>query len=275
VIGIGRDDDAIDPAVLVEYVQADLTKGWPVLPPLSGVVHLAGHSAVGPSFDAPHLYVSQNSSMLIHLGEALLAGAELGRVLVVSSGAVYDSSHGLPIGEEAPVGFSSPYVVSKLVVEDLARYYRGRGQDVVVARPFNHIGPGQGPGFLVPDLVAGLERARRSDGRLPVGDLTTARDYTDVRDVARAYRLLLDAHRLNHWVYNVCSGVSRTGSEILEILQRITASTSVTPVLDESRMRPGDPRSISGIAARLHAAVGWGPHITLEESLHDYVETRS
>ncbi|MCD4526940.1 NAD-dependent epimerase/dehydratase family protein [Nocardioides sp. cx-173] len=272
VIGVGRDAQAVDPDVLDGgYFRADLTAGWPPLPPLSGVVHLAGHSAVGPSFEAPARYVADNTAMLINLGQSMLAGAVVGRVIVVSSGAVYDASHDAPMDEAAPVGYSSPYVVSKVAVEGMARYYRGRGQDMVVARPFNHIGPGQGAGFLVPDLTSGLRHAMMSDGELAVGDLSTARDYTDVRDVVRAYRLMLDAE-LGHWVYNVCSGQARSGTEILAILQQNTATTSVRSTLDPSRIRPSDPRVVRGVSDRLHEATGWSPVIKLETSLRDYVQ---
>ena len=99
----------------------------------------------------------------------------------------------LPIAEDGALRLGSPYAVSKVLVENLADYYVGRGLDWVVARPFNHIGPGQGQGFLLPDLYAGCRTAEAGDGVLEVGDLTTRRDYSDVRDVVRAYRLLLEA----------------------------------------------------------------------------------
>lgn len=275
VIGIGRDETALAPHLLDDYITADLTVGWPAIREVAGVVHLAGHSAVGPSFSEPMRYITDNSAMVVHLGEAALVGPPVGRVLVVSSGAVYDATAQVALRESHPVSPSSPYVVSKLTVESLAGYYRSRGVDVVVARPFNHVGPGQGQGFLVPDLTHGLAEAVRAARRLQVGDLGTARDYTDVRDVARAYRLLLEAERLREPTYNVCSGRPRTGEEILEMVEQAMHADRVEREVDSRRIRPGDPRIIRGDASALTRDTGWESAFDLERTIADYVESLS
>lgn len=274
VVGVGHENDShVD--VLTDYVTQDLTRGWPDIREARAVVHLAGLSAVGPSFLDPQRYLEQNSAMLTHLGEALLQVKSSARLLVVSSGTVYDARQDLPLTEESRLGHASPYAVSKLLVELQVAYYAGRGLDAVVVRPFNHIGPGQRPGFLVPDLYDAAQRAVDGDGVLRVGDLDTRRDYTDVRDVVRAYRLLLEAKTLEHRLFNVCSGRSRSGREILAELTRSWPFGDMKFEIDPARFRPGDPREIVGSGDRLRAAVGWAPAIDVATSISDFVAGRS
>jgi GDP-4-dehydro-6-deoxy-D-mannose reductase len=275
VAGVGLDKapaPELD-GLLTSYDSVDLTVGWPDLSAADAVVHLAGLSAVGPSFDRPQAYIETNSAMVTGLGEALAAGHTRPRVLLVSSGAVYDARQPVPIAEDGAVAVSSPYAVSKLLVEHQAAYYRSRGQDWLVARPFNHIGPGQGSGFLVPDLYAALRTAEVTGTSMRVGDLTTRRDYTDVRDVVRAYRLLLGADGLAEHVFNVCSASSRSGEEVLARL----LGGRLGPALetDPSRLRPNDPRDVRGDNARLMAVTGWRPEIAFERSIDDFVAQRS
>lgn len=259
--------------VPVSAAEYDLTEGWPPLEGVDGILHLAGLAAVGPSFDEPQRYLETNSSMVTHLGESLLAlaaaapGRRVPRVVVVSSGALYGPSES-PLTEESPVNLSSPYAVSKALVENQCRYYRNRGLDVVVARPFNHIGPGQGPGFIVPDLAAKL-RALAPGEELVAGNLDSSRDYTDVRDVVRAYQLLLEIPSPQHEVYNVASGVSRTGRELLATL--CDALGREVPAVTTSVQRKLDPDRISASAARLTAATGWEPTIPFATSIADFV----
>ena len=270
VVGVGHEDDAQTEA-LVDYRAHDLLTGWPEGLEADAVVHLAGLSAVGPSFADPQRYLEQNSAMVTHLGETLMRTGSSVRVLVVSSGAVYDPHQELPLTEDGRIGHTSPYVVSKLLVEHQVSYYAARGLDAVVVRPFNHIGPGQGSGFLVPDLHDAAGRAVTGDGVLRVGDLETRRDYTDVRDVARAYRLLLEADVLEHRLFNVCSGRSWSGRELYELLAGAAGLEGLTVEIDPARIRPGDPREVVGSAERLRAAVGWEPEIDLATSVGDFV----
>lgn len=188
---------------------------------------------------------------------------------MVSSGAIYDTREQLPIDEARPTRAVSPYAVSKILVETQAEYYTARGLDVVVARPFNHIGPGQAAGFLLPDLFAGLQE---SEGQpLVVGDLSTRRDYTDVRDVADAYRLLLECDLGDDRVFNVCSARPVSGTELFEELLAALGRGPVDVFIDETRLRPTDPRSVCGSAALLHARTGWSPTIGLPQTIRDFV----
>jgi len=256
-------------ARLQRVAVADLTAEWPEGFFGDAVVHLAGLAAVGPSFDAPQEYITGNSSMVTHLGEAALRSGRDGlRVIGVSSGSVYAGGSPHPLTETSPTAPTSPYVVSKLLVETQFAYYRTRGLRTTIVRPFNHVGPGQRPGFLIPDLVRRLCGLQEGSA-LAVGNLDARRDYTDVRDVARAYvdlALLDDSQPL----YNVASGRSRSGREILEMV--CTALGRPLPPLevDPAFIRPNDPAEVVGDASLLRAT-GWEPRTPLERSIEDFV----
>ena len=269
--GIGLTQRA-DDGVFDTFTKADLSEGWPEVGDVDAVVHLAALAAVGPSFGQPQRYIETNSSMVTHMAEALLYQGFKGTLLAVSSGALYDSSTGVPLDESAPLKMSSPYAVSKVLVENQLDYYRDRGLRTVVARPFNHIGPGQRAGFLVPDLISKLSSHSRG-ASLPVGNLETRRDYLDVRDVAAAYIALVTAASHEHLVYNVCSGRSVSGREILEAVCAAMGIESPTTHTEPSFLRPLDPPMIVGNSERLRKEFGWEPLVSLDESVRDAVAT--
>lgn len=283
VIGVGRQDGAF-PGIapnLERYLCCDMTDVDEVrklpLDEASAVVNLAGLAAVGASFAEPDLYLRVNRGSVAALCEVAaerdLAGL---RIVAVSSGAVYAGNSGLPICEDAEVSpASSPYAASKIAMEECARDYRGSGIDCVVARPFNHLGPGQGPGFLVPDLLSQIKALGPSGGVLEVGDLTTRRDYTDVRDVVGAYIELACAPTLRHSVYNVCSGRSIAGTEIFAMLLAAMGDPPVRTRVAPTRFRPSEQRDVQGDNSRIVQDLGWRPAIPIESSIADVVQTCS
>ncbi|MCR6711860.1 MAG: NAD-dependent epimerase/dehydratase family protein [Demequina sp.] len=234
------------------------------------VVHLAGLAAVGPSFAEPQRYINANSAMFTNVAEAALVQSPATRIIAVSSGAVYGGEEGL-IDETRPVHMTSPYTVAKRLVELQSEYYVRRGLDVIVARPFNHIGPGQRPGFLVPDLAAQLLNAEPGEP-IHTGDLSTERDYTDVRDVVAAYLALCSARDLPYRAFNVSSGVARSGHEVLEALCAALGIGVPEVVVDPNRIRPNDARSIVGDDSRLRGATGWVPVRPFAESVGDFLD---
>lgn len=258
------------PTGIAEYIECNLTDPAAVADidfnEIMGVIHLAGLAAVGPSFDDPIGYINGNIGMQINLFEAAMAQNQHPKFVVISSGALYDPSASLPLTETSHVLPSSPYAVSKIGQEQMALYYGSRGFEVVNARPFNHIGPGQGLGFIVPDLtkqVVDIERGKAN--KILVGNLEEKRDYTDVRDIARAYRLLLERGRSGE-TYNICSGVSHSGQEILDLI--LEKSGSSWPVQqDPSRMRPSDTPNIYGSHKKLSHDTSWQPEIPLETTV--------
>jgi len=269
VVGVSK--DTVPPVrirdLLTSYHCADLTLGWPEIGPYDGLVHLAGLAAVGPSFRNPQLYLNVNGSMVTHMFESAVRRGWKGRAIVVSSGAVYEStSYANKLTEASPVAASSPYVVSKLLLEKQVEYYCRLGLDIVITRPFNHIGPGQRTGFIVPDLVTKMIN-RRSDNVITAGNLNTARDYTDVRDVVSAYALLLECSQLSHNLYNVCTGIPVRGWDILEKI--CCALDLQIPTVGSASDRTLDPLIICGDAEALHSATGWRPEIPLSRSIGD------
>jgi GDP-4-dehydro-6-deoxy-D-mannose reductase len=237
---------------------------------MDGIVHLAGLAAVGPSFDNPMQYMNVNVGLEVNLFEAAIKQGVTPRFLVISSGALYDATSPLPLTEKSAVIPSSPYAVSKLGQEQMAQYYTGRGFECVIARPFNHIGPGQGLGFIVPDFADQLIKIEKGEiDHMSVGNLDAERDYTDVRDIARAYRLLLESGKSGH-TYNICSGTPRSGKVILAALQQ--ASGVAAPVeQDPARMRPADNPVIYGNHDKLTADTGWQPTISFEQTMADVI----
>ena len=235
------------------------------------IYHLAAMTHVGESWENPSQVLRVN---VLGTAEVLAAARSLDtspRVLVVSSAEVYGivTPAQLPLGEDTPAQPASPYAASKLAAEAVAlQAWRGFGQPVVIVRPFNHIGPGQSPNFFVPALAKRIVEARRSDARsLPVGNLTTRRDFTDVRDVVTAYRLLIEQGESGA-VYNVCSGRDVAMSEVAGNLLEL-AGANLTLETDPALLRPVDVPVLRGSAALLRSATGWEPRIPLATTLAD------
>jgi GDP-4-dehydro-6-deoxy-D-mannose reductase len=272
-MGLGPAQDQVSP-LLNEYLSVDLRRSWPAVD-CDAIVHLAALSAVGPSFNDPQLYIESNSAPMTHLGEALLVLPKRVRVVVISTGAVYGGAATGPLDESSLVVPSSPYIVSKLVTEAQSSYYRQRGLDILVMRPFNHFGPGQATGFLLPDLVSGAMNWMHTGKAVPVGNLNTRRDYTDVRDVARAYRLALEATTVRQPVLNVCSGKAVSGLEILQMIAENLAVERLDVEVDESKLRPGDPEEVRGDNTSILRALGWQPSIPVAQSVRDTIHSRS
>jgi GDP-4-dehydro-6-deoxy-D-mannose reductase len=193
------------------------------------------------------------------------------RVLVVSSAEVYGvvDPDRLPLDEDTPTAPASPYAASKLAAEAVAlQAWRGYGQPVIVVRPFNHIGPGQSPNFFVSALAKRIVEARRSGAEsLRVGTLTTRRDFTDVRDVVAAYRLLIEKGSAGG-IYNVCSGIDIAMSEVAALLLEL-AGADLRLETDPALVRPVDVPVLRGDAGRLRDTAGWQPVIPLATTLAD------
>jgi GDP-4-dehydro-6-deoxy-D-mannose reductase len=265
-----------DDEVTVIDIETDVADGAALRRVMSevapdAVYHLAAMTHVGESWENPSQVLRVN---VLGTAEILAAARSLPssvRVLVVSSAEVYGvvTPEQLPLREDTPTKPASPYAASKLAAEAVAlQAWRGFGQPVVVVRPFNHIGPGQSPNFFVPALAKRIVEARRSGARsLPVGNLTTRRDFTDVRDVVVAYRLLIERGD-SGTVYNVCSGRDVAMSEVAQDLLELSGA-ELTLETDPSLLRPVDVPVLRGSAALLTAATGWEPRIPLATTLAD------
>jgi GDP-4-dehydro-6-deoxy-D-mannose reductase len=238
------------------------------------VLHLAAYSSVGFSWKHPVDSFTNNTNILLNVLDELRALRPSARVLSVGSSEQYGdvSAADLPLREDGPIRPVSPYAVARVSQEMLSKIYvSGYGMDVVMTRSFNHIGPGQRDAFVVPSLAKQLV-AIRDRGAPPVlktGDHTVVRDFIDVRDVVRAYWLLLREGTRGE-VYNVCGGRGTSISALIATMQA-ALGTRAEVEIDPSLVRPNDNRAIVGSHDKLTRAVGWTPKIALSDSIADIV----
>lgn len=274
VYGTGMDDD-IAPEIasqVSDYTKCDLTVASQVellnFEGITAVINLAGLANVGASFGDEERYVAVNVAVHTNIVDRIRNIGKNIRVLAISTGAVYDNHQPMPLSEDGALASdTSPYALSKIAMEDALEDRISDGQDIVIARPFNHIGPGQLGGFLVPDLAQQIH----SSDEVTVGNLETERDYTDVRDVVRAYILLATKPELAHRIYNVCSGKSVKGTSILELLKTGLQKEDIPVIVDQSKIRPNDPGKVVGSNTRISEETGWTPSIELDRTINDYL----
>ena len=244
------------------------------------IFHLAAISQVRASWDQRRETIETNLMGTFHLLEAARLRAPEARLLIISSSDVYGNqpSRRMPLRETFPLNAASPYGFTKLSAEALAALYaRAEKTAVVIARPFTHTGPGQSPDFVCSDWarqIAVIEAAAtgKKSGRGPsrvlqVGNTSVRRDYSDVRDVVRAYTLLIEKGRPGE-AYNICSGKARPLREILKMLLRDSREKIVVEV-DPARVRRSDIPLLSGSHAKITRETGWRPRIPLETTLSD------
>ncbi|MBN1964513.1 MAG: GDP-mannose 4,6-dehydratase [Anaerolineae bacterium] len=240
------------------------------------VFHLAAQAFVPRSFEEPWETLENNIRSQLNLLQGSLTLGIRPRMLVVSSAEVYGDvpAEQMPITEEFLLRPTNPYSVSKVAQDMLGlQYHLSHDLPVVRVRPFNHIGPNQRPDFVAPAFAMQVARIER--GLLPpviqVGNLSARRDFTDVRDVVRAYHVAITRGQPGA-VYNVCSGNAHSIQELLDILLGYS-TVSVEVRIDPARLRPVDRPLVVGSAARLHADTGWQPAISVADSLRDVLET--
>jgi GDP-4-dehydro-6-deoxy-D-mannose reductase len=236
------------------------------------VHHLAARAHVGESWREPEGYLRDNVAMTFNLLEAVRQEAPEAAVVVAASSELYGPPDALPVDESAPLRPQNPYAVSKASADLLAGFFAdAHGLRIFRARAFNHAGPGQEPIYAIASFarqVAAGVVAGEDPVRVVTGNPDAGRDYTDVRDVVRAYRLL--AERAEPGVYNVCSGRPASASELVAALGRV-AGVEVEHVVDPALRRANEVMEVRGSYARLHAATGWEPELPLEQTLADTV----
>jgi len=236
------------------------------------VLHLAAQSFIPASVKDPRTTYEVNFFGTLNLLQALKAGGFRGRMLYVGSaeeyGAVRDED--LPVVESCPLRPRTPYGVSKAAAELLCyQWTQDQGFDIVISRPFNHLGPGQAEHFVVPDFAKQVTEIKlgRREPVLKVGAIEVTRDFTDVRDVVQAYLALMERGESGE-AYNVCSGREFSIREILEELIRL-AEVECRIIVDNARLRAVERKRNRGSFEKLAKCTGWNPRITLTESLRD------
>jgi GDP-4-dehydro-6-deoxy-D-mannose reductase len=236
----------------------------------AAVYHCAGAAHVGRAWDSTEPTFAANVRGTHHLLRALERVGAGARVLVPSSAMVY-SVTSEPLTESHPLVPNSPYGLSKLAQEMLARRANGP-LGVTIARAFNHLGPRQDPQFVASGFarrIADIERGLW-EPEISVGNLEARRDLTDVRDTVRAYTLILDRGTPGR-PYNVCSGHAITIRRLLDLLLA-RARVPVTVKVDPARYRPNDTPLLLGDPSRLRDELGWTAQIPLEQTLDDLLE---
>jgi GDP-4-dehydro-6-deoxy-D-mannose reductase len=237
------------------------------------VWHMAAQASVPYSWEHPRRTLRENVETTLNVLEAVRLGAPEAAVVIAGSGEVYGRPERLPVDESAPLRPRNPYAVSKATCDLLgAQYADVHGLRVVRVRAFNQAGPGQSDEYVVGTLarqVAEAELAGSGEAVLRLGNIEAARDFTDVRDAARAQLAAADAEP---GPYNLCSGKAVKVRELVELLAG-AAEVDVRMEVDESRVRADDVAEIRGSSEKLREATGWAPEIPLEVTMADALES--
>lgn len=268
-------DEVVGPPPSVDITDPDAIAEAVVSARPDAIYHLAALASVAESWDAPVRTFEVNALGTLHVLEAARRCDPAPRVLLVCSAEVYGivTPEQLPITEDCPLRPVTPYAVSKVAAEFLGlQAHLAHGLPVIRARAFNHVGPSQAGAFVVADLARRIVEAQRdATKRLIAGNLSPRRDFTDVRDVVRAYRLLVERGVAGE-VYNVCSGVDIAIEDLAHRLLDL-AGADLTIETDPDLVRPVDVPVLRGDNTRLQETTGWRPEIPLDQTLADALET--
>jgi len=269
---MGDEVIGVDRATGVDLLDADAMRRAVADAAPDAVYHLGGWSDVGASWQHPADTLRVNAEGTLNLLQACRDRDV--RVLVVSSADIYGkvTLAELPLTEDSPVRPVSPYAASKVAADMLAlQAWLGYGLEVMRVRAFNHLGPGQANQFVAPALaerIAVCELEGREE--VTVGNLTPRRDFTDVRDVVRAYRMIICDGEPGE-AYNVCSGADIAIAELAERLVAM-ARRPVRLEGDPTLQRPVDVPVLCGDHTKLSKATGWEPDIALDVTLADIMD---
>jgi len=241
------------------------------------IFHLAGQAFVPSSFEHTAETFKVNVIGPINIFEAVKAADIAPRIVVVTSGEVYGETVGLSkvhteISIPHPV---NPYAASKTSIDYIAQTYKTyEGLNIVIARPFNHTGPRQKPSFVCSSLARQISLALKNNTHpvIQIGNVKPRRDFTDVRDVVRAYWLLGTVSNDKDFIFNICSGNIFSIEEIIRMYETITGVKFELHV-EEKRLRGYDIQLLAGSNELLRHATGWQPKIPMEQTLRDLLTT--
>lgn len=234
------------------------------------IYHLAGQAFVPRSFEAPWETLENNILAELNIFLACIKASIAPRILIVTSAEIYGAVDKTPIDENTPFKPSSPYSVSKIGQDMLGlQYFLSHDLPIIRARPFNHIGPGQNPRFVAPAFASQIAKieAGKQAPVIEVGDLTAKRDFTDVRDIVFAYRLLVERGVAGE-AYNIASGNAISIQHLLDTLLSF-ANIEITVRVDPARLRPSAVPILEGDISKLQQATGWAPSHTIKSTLKD------
>jgi GDP-4-dehydro-6-deoxy-D-mannose reductase len=242
-------------------------------------IHLAAESSVAASRQDPERCIMNNGNIISNILRFLrlrpMRNRSGCRMLAVGSSEVYGyGEDSMPLEETQPRFPHNPYAISRLYQEDRIRLdVQWQGLNIISTRSFNHTGTGQSDRFVVPSFVRQLCAAKKNgqkSAHLKTGNIQLIRDFSDVRDVVRAYHLLLE-HGQSGETYNVCRGEGVSLFKIIEMLKAIL-ELDVTIEIDQELVRSGEPPVVIGSTKKIFFTTGWTPKIPLEQTLRDMVQ---
>lgn len=238
------------------------------------IFHLAAQASVRLSWENPQLTFDVNVKGTLNLLEAVRSLDHPTRIIIIGSSDQYGhiQPEDCPIKESLRIDPVSPYSISKQTQENLVKsYIHAYNMNIVMTRSFNHCGPGQRTGFVVSDFASRIAAIERGESPLiTVGNLEAKRDFTDVRDIVRAYRLLNEAGMTGE-IYNVGSGQAHSVREILEMLIDLS-QCQIEICVDPDRMRPSDLPLIQCDNTKIRQQTGWSATIPLRQTLLDTLQ---
>lgn len=241
-------------------------------------LHLAAFSSVAYSWKFPSESFTNNSNIFLNLIDVIREVNPACRVLSVGSSEEYGNVErsDLPLKESQCINPVSPYAVARVSQELMSKVYvKAFGMNVIMTRSFNHIGPRQDERFVVPSFInriLEIKKAGLIEGEIETGDTTIIRDFVDVRDVVRAYYMLLEQGTPGE-IYNICSGKAMALSEIIDYVAD-DVGVKVTTRMNPEFVRPDDNREIVGSAYKIEAELGWKAERDIRDTLHDMVMER-
>ncbi len=239
------------------------------------IFHLAALTSPRESFENPALTITNNTTAQVNLLEAVRSSDIDAKILIISSADVYGlvDKKDLPIDEDTPLRPVNPYAVSKIAQDFLGlQYFLSYGLKIVRVRPFNHIGPRQSARFVVASFakqIAEIEKGSKTPV-ISVGNLSSKRDFTDVRDMVRAYLLAMEKGKAGE-VYNIGSGESYRIKEILDMLLSLS-SKKITIEVDSTKLRSKDEPELVCDNSYFSKQTGWAPKIDIKETLRDTLD---
>lgn len=242
------------------------------------IYHLAAQSSVGLSWKIPAVTLRVNIEGTLNILEAMRCQDMSGnKILLIGSAEQYGkvTAADLPIGEEQAVVAGNPYAISKIAQEQLAAIYKDAyGLNVCIVRAFNHIGTGQRPDFVISDWahqIVEIERGEK-EPKLFVGNIKVRRDFTDVRDIVRAYMLIMEKGESGQ-IYNVGSGKSISLEELLRTMISLSERKDIAVEVDPDKVRAADIEELVSDNRKLVEATGWKKTIPLEQTLTDILDS--
>ncbi len=270
-----RENELLDDSIVLKKAELlDYTAVEKLVKEISPdiIINLAAISSVGLSWNIPQDTIKVNVVGTLNIMEAARKCEHIPKLMLVGSSEEYEVSD-KPVGENTPLNANNPYGISKLTQERFAALYRERyGMKIYCVRPFNHTGVGQKDTFVLPSFCRQIADIAKSgsEGIIKVGNLSAERDFSDVRDIVRGYRMILEQGDCNA-IYNIGSGVAYSVKELLDYIISLCPQKVITET-DPERYRPVDTPRICCDNSKICSELGWKPDHNIFDTLKEMYE---